>query len=149
MSHVVSIQTQVHDLNAVKAACQELGLTFKENQKTIRWYGKWVDDYSRDDAAYKLGIPTDKYGTSDHAIEVPGSSYDVGLLKDEKTGGYRLYFDFYANNGKVIQEAIGQNGQKFIQYYAAHKIAMESKLKGYFIQHKNESNGHIKLTINT
>jgi hypothetical protein len=149
MSHVVSIQTQVHDLNAVKAACQELGLTFKENQKTIRWFGKWVNDYSANDAAYKLGISTDDYGKCDHAIEVPGSGYDVGLLKDHKTGGYRLYFDFYANHGRKIQEAIGKNGEKFIQFYAAHKIAMESKLKGYFVQRKTEANGHLKLTITT
>ncbi len=146
MSHVVSIKTELRDLKAVKAACAELGLVFKENQKTIRWYGRWVNDYDADDAAYKLGIKTEQYGTCDHAIEVPGSGYDVGLLRNPATGGYRLYFDFYGHDGRTIQNVIGKNGETFLQYYAAHKVALESKLKGYMVQRKKV--GHnLELTI--
>jgi hypothetical protein len=147
MSHVVSIKTELRDIEAVKKACAELGLVFKENQKTIRWFGQWVNDYSAEDAAYKLGIKTEQYGTCDHAIEVPGSDYDVGLLQNPDTGGYRLYFDFFGQHGHRIQEAIGQNGQKLLQYYAAHKVAMEAKMKGYFVQRNTTGDGALKLTI--
>jgi hypothetical protein len=147
MSHVVSIKTEFRDLNAVKAACNELGLVFKEGQKTIRWFGRWVNDYDKADAAYKLGIDTKLYGTCDHAIEVPGSSYDVGLLKNPETGGYKLYFDFFGTAGYRIQQAIGTNGQKLLQYYAAHKAAIEAKLKGYLIQRIPAKDGHLKLQI--
>lgn len=134
MSHVVSIKTELRDLAAVKAACAELGLLFKENQKTIRWFGKWVNDYSQEDAAYKLGIKTEQYGTCDHAIEVPGSGYDIGLLHNPETDGYKLYFDFYGNHGHRIQAAIGKNGEKFLSYYAACKIEAEAALKGWYTE---------------
>ena len=147
MSHVVSIKTEVRDLEAVKKACAELGLTFKQGQKTIRWFGKWVNDYNAEDAAYKLGIKPEQYGTCDHAIEVPGSDYDVGLLRNPETGGYRLYFDFWGSNGAAIQTAIGKNGEKLLQYYAAQKVAMEAKMKGYFVQRKTMEDGKLQLTI--
>jgi hypothetical protein len=147
MSHVVSIKTEFRDLEAVKRACKELGLTFKENQTTIRWYGRWVNDYNAEDAAFKLGIKPEQYGICDHAIECPGSNYDVGLLKNPATGGYKLYFDFYSTNGAAIQAAIGKNGEKLLQYYAAAKLVMESKLKGYMVQRKQVgSNIELYLT---
>lgn len=120
MSHVVSIKTEFKSILALKAACDELGLTFKENQKTIRWFGQWVNDYSREDAAYKLGIKPEQYGTCDHAVEVPGSGYDIGFLRNPETGGYRLYFDFWGHNGTQIQNAIGKNGEKLLAYYNTH-----------------------------
>ena len=147
MSHVVSIKTEFKDLAAVRAACAELGLTFKEGQKTIRWFGRWVNDYGAADAAYKLGIKPKQYGTCDHAIEVPGSDYDVGLLHNPETGGYKLYFDFWSSNGRAIQAAIGANGQKLLQYYAAHKATMEAKRKGWIVQRTMADNGSIKLQV--
>jgi hypothetical protein len=146
MSHVVSLKTEFRDLKAVKAACAELGLVFKENQKTIRWFGRWVNDYDKDDAAYKLGIDPKLYGTCDHAIEVPGSDYDVGLIRNATTGGYKLYFDFYSTHGAAIQKAIGQNGERLLQSYAAAKLAMEANLKGYLVQRKSVGD-KIELTI--
>lgn len=147
MSHVVSIKTEFKDLDAVKAACAELGLTFKENQKTIRWYGRWVNDYAAEDAAYKLGIDPKQYGTCDHAIEVPGSGYDVGLLKNPATGGYKLYFDFWSSHGKTIQAAIGKNGETLLKYYAAHKTTMEAKRKGWLVQRTQKPTGELVLQI--
>ena len=147
MSHVVSIATELRDLEAVKAACKDLGLVFKENQKTIRWYGQWVNDYDAEDAAYKLGIKTEDYGKCDHAIEVPGCDYDVGLLRNPATGGYRLYFDFWGGNGQKIQQAIGPNGGKLVQGYAAHKATAAARAKGYMVQPQAGANGHIKLII--
>lgn len=147
MSHVVSIKTELRDIEAVKAACKELGLVFKENQKTIRWYGQWMNDYDAADAAYKLGIDPKQYGTCNHAIEVPGSNYDVGLLRNPVTGGYRIYFDFYGCNGRRIQEAIGEHGGKLVQYYAAHKATMAARAKGYLVSRQTAANGNIKLVV--
>jgi hypothetical protein len=147
MSHVVSIKTELFDLNAAKAACAELGLIFKEGQKTIRWFGEWVNDYAADDAAYKLGISTDQYGKCDHAIEVPGSGYDIGLIHNPKTGGHKLYFDFYGSNGKKIQNAVGENGQKLLQYYGKHKVLIEAKKKGWLCSTTKAGNGNIEIQI--
>lgn len=147
MSHVVSIKTELLDLAAVKAACLELGLQFKENQQTIRWYGKWMNDYDGENAAYKLGIKTSDYGTCAHAISVPGSSYDIGLLKNPETGGYKLYFDYFGHNGRQIQEVIGQSGQKFLQIYSAHKLTAASKKMGWMVNRQHQTNGDIKLEV--
>lgn len=147
MSHVVSIKTELRDLDAVEAACKELGLTLKRGQKSIKWYGRWVNDYDAADAAYKLGIKTEDYGKSDHAITVPGSGYEVGLLRNPATGGYKLYFDFYGHNGQAIQKAIGQNGEKLVQLYATHKATSDLRKKGMIVQRQVGANGSIKLVV--
>src|ERR1039458_8209022 len=136
MSHLVSIKTELRDIEAVKRACKDLGLVFKENQRTIRWYGRFLADYDGEDAAFKLGIDPKDYGTCSHAIEVPGSNYDIGLIRNPATNGYRIYFDFYGSHGAAIQAEIGHNGEKLLQYYAAAKVSMEAKLKGYLVQRK-------------
>ena len=146
MSHVVSIKTEFTDLAALKAACAELGLTFHEGQKTIRWFGRWVNDYSREDAAYKLGIKPELYGTCDHAVSVPGCNYDIGFIKNPQTGGYRLYFDFWGE-GKKIQQALGVNGQKLLQYYNAHKTTAWAKMKGYCVTRTAQPNGNLTLKL--
>lgn len=146
MSHVVSIKTELRDLEAVKAACKELGLTFHEGQKTIRWYGRWMNDYDGEDAAFKLGIKPEQYGNCDHAIELPGCRYDIGLLRNPATGGYKLYFDYFGE-GQKIQAALGDNGQKLLQYYAANKATAEARKKGYTVQRQTARNGTLKLTI--
>jgi len=140
MSHVVAIKTELTDLAAVKAACKELGLVFKEGQKTIRWFGEWMNDYAAADAAYKLGIKPEQYGTADHAIEVPGSGYDVGLLRNPETGGYKIYFDFFGQDGAKIQKAIGEGGEKLLQRYAVIKTENTAKAKGWLTTRKNVPN---------
>lgn len=145
MSHVVSIKTELTDLAAVQAACAELGLVFHENKNRIRWFGKWMNDYSGADAAYKLGIKPEQYGTADHVIEVPGCRYDIGLLKNPETGGYKLYFDYFGE-GQKIQAALGNNGQKLLQYYAAHKATIECKKKGWLVK-RTQENGNLKLQV--
>jgi hypothetical protein len=67
-------------------------------------------------------------------------------LKNPATGGYKLYFDFYSTNGAAIQTAIGKNGENLLQYYAAAKVQMEAKLKGYMVQRKPVGD-KIELTI--
>lgn len=146
MSHVVSIKTELKDLEAVQAACKELGLVFHAGQKSIRWYGSWMNDYDGEDAAYKLGIKPEEYGKCDHAISLPGCGYDIGLLMNKATGGYRLYFDYYGE-GHKIQAALGANGQKLLQYYAANKATMEARRKGYIVTRQTAATGNIKLCI--
>jgi hypothetical protein len=146
MSHVVSINTEIRDIEAVKAACLELGLVFKEGQTSIRWYGKWVGDYDAENAAYKLGIKPEQYGTCDHAIEVPGCKYDIGLLKNPATGGYKIYFDFWGE-GQKIQTAIGEKGGKLMQHYNVSKATMALRAKGHMVQRKTSASGNIKLVV--
>src|SRR5437016_6251552 len=106
MSHVAAIKTEITDLEALKRACDELGLTFKEGQTTYKWFGQWVNDYHGEDAAYKSGIDPKDYGKCAHAIGVPGSGYEIGVVK-LPNGNFTLIYDFFGP-GRKIMETLGQ-----------------------------------------
>jgi hypothetical protein len=146
MSHVVAIEMVLTDLAAIKAACKEMGLVFKENQKTFKWWGRWANDYGAADAAYRQGIATKDYGKCEHAIGVPGTSWEIGLVRSE--AGYKLAFDFYGSSGLPILNAVGgQNAGKFLQTYGVHKATLEARKRGYTVQRKAAKGGAIQLVV--
>lgn len=149
MSHVVATKIVVHDLDALDAACKELGLTLVRGQKTWSWWGTWANDYSSTDAAYRRGIDTSQYGKGDHAIKVPGTTWEIGVIKNTgKEGGYRLAFDFYGSSGQVITQAVGGNdANKLMQLYGKHKVLLEAKKKGWLASVKTTKNGGLQVTL--
>jgi hypothetical protein len=143
MSHVVSIETELRDLEAVKSACKRLGFAFKENQTTFRWYGRWVDDYHQEDAAYRHGIKPEEYGKCAHAIAIPGAEYEIGLVKHEDH--HRLVFDFI---DRKLNQAIGGKGAgRFLQTYLAEAAKLEAHRLGYPCTETQLENGWIKVQI--
>jgi hypothetical protein len=93
MSHIVSIQCELKSLEAIHNACQRLGWTLKQGQRTYRWFGRWMDDTPLpeqllNEAEIKQ-LPTlhpqrrqellnNILGRCDHAIQIPGASYEIG-----------------------------------------------------------------------
>lgn len=147
MSHVVSVDVIVHDLQALKTACKVLGLEFKESQKTHRWYGRWVNDYSRPNAAYiQSGIDPMKYGNCEHAIEVPWSQYDIGVYHNPKGKGFVLAYDNYGT-GRTIAKYLGSGLEGLKQQYAACKAQLVARAKGWSTQTHTLPNGTIKLVF--
>lgn len=146
MSHVSAIKTEVRDLGALKAACQDLGLTFLENQTTFKWFGRWVNDYDADDSAYKHGIDPKDYGKCHHAIRVPGSSYEIGLVHNPATNGYKIVYDFYGP-GRIIKEKLGAGCEKLVQHYGVNLAEQMAKRKGLMTGRKIQPDGTIKLGI--
>lgn len=146
MSHVAAAETIVLDqhLSILKHVCNHLGLKFVEGAKTIRWFGRWVNDYDAKDAAYRLGIDTKDYGTCEHRIEVPGCNYDIGLIKNPKGQGYMLYYDFFGEGGK-IKEQFGQQLGGILQPYATAVAYTKMVQAGYEVQKIECPNGEIKL----
>lgn len=126
LSHVCTIECRFDDdPDLVRLACERLGWTFVEGQKTFQWFGKWMDDYSAEDAAYKLGIDPKDYGKCDHAIKVPGASYEIGLVK-QKDGTLLPVWDFFSSGGlSGIRADNGVGG--FQQAYAVEKAKRELK----------------------
>lgn len=141
MSHVSTITTEVSDLAAVQMMCQENGWTFHENQKTYRWYGRFVGD-----APLPPGMKVEDLGKCTHAISVPGCGYDIGLVYNPKTKGYTLAYDYWGT-GQKLKEAIGENGGKFLQHYGVCKATLIARSKGYFVQRSTLKNGAIKLQV--
>lgn len=127
ISHVAKISLEIQSLDALKAACKRLGLEWKENQKTYAWYGRHVGDYPIPE-----GFTTQDMGKCDHAIRVPGASYEVGVVK--KQGKYALLWDFYHAGG--LQRVLGKDGGKLKQAYAVSQTILTAKKNGYQVKEK-------------
>src|ERR1035437_8068893 len=56
MSHVTVIAVELKDLDALKTVCAALGLEFRENQNTYRWYGRHVGDFPLPEGLAKVGL---------------------------------------------------------------------------------------------
>jgi hypothetical protein len=112
MSHVTTVDVEIRDLEAVKDICKELGLEFKENQRSYRWYGTHVGDYPLPEGFTKSDL-----GRCDHAIGVKGASsksYEIGLVKRGEV--YIPLFDFW-QGGFGLEERIGPGAKKFTDAY--------------------------------
>jgi len=150
MSHVAAIDILIKkdkdSLNAVRAACKELGLVFCENQQTFEWFGRWVEDYNGKDAAYQQGIKPEDYGKCVHAIKLPNCEYEIGVVNRPDGKGYTLVYDFWGP-GQAIVKALGKGCEKFKQLYGVHRATIAAKARGLVVQRTAQANGSIKLNI--
>ena len=155
MSHVVSHDTVVKEehLDCFAQACTDCGLEFKPNQKNYKFFGSWVNDYHKDDAAYKNGFDPKEFGKCEHAASVKDKpdAYEIGLVKRPNgQPGYNLLCDFYAK-GRGLMEHVSQDGpsgkvpDKLLQQYAARVAEKKLKQAGFGMQRKVNSKGHIVI----
>jgi hypothetical protein len=130
VSHLVTITTQVKDIEALKAACQDMGLEIEVaqeigNQPTIRGWG-WTKPV-------------------DIAVKLKGR-WDVGFEKAE--GFYRLVADDYLLNGHQQQNAeIGLNAGTLLQNYAFHAVAIQARKKGMSVFKQVQPNGTYRVVL--
>ncbi len=110
MSHISKIEIKITDLEALRKACQRLGFSFLENKKSFVRYN----------------------GTSecDHAIQVPGARYEVGLR------GPELLFDDYYQGG-LNNNIPG----RIKQAYAVERVKQEANTRKMRIIEKPTKNG--------
>lgn len=140
MSHMVEIACKIKDLATLQVACSELGFTFKENQRTYAWFGKWVGD-----SPMPEGMAIDDLGKCEHAIGVPGCKYEVGVRK-HTAGHYTLTYDWWNSGG--LKERLGANAGPLVQSYAKHKTVRELRRKGFRLAGtKTLKNGAIELEM--
>ncbi|MBW1781264.1 MAG: DUF1257 domain-containing protein [Deltaproteobacteria bacterium] len=124
MSHISKIELEVKDLSILSQACTRLGLHLIRDQKSFRWYGK--------------------ASTCDHAIQVPGANYEIGVTKKE--GLYELNCDYYDHN---LEKVIGPEGGLLKQAYAVMKTRIEARKKGYSVIERKTENSirlHVRLS---
>lgn len=131
MSHVSSMKLAINDLDALDKACKALGLELVRDQKTFRWFGRWMNDFDAADAAYRNGIDVKDYGKCEHAIRIPGNSnaYEVGIMRN-KEGQLVPVWDFFCG-GYGLEEKIGKNGSKLKHEYNL-QVGMKQMLKKGF-----------------
>jgi len=122
MSHWTTVQTQIRDIDALRAACAELNLALLENTEA-RGYG---NNRHKGQFVIRLNGP-----------------YDIALVR-QTDGSFSLLTDWW--DGHVERE-VGRNFGRLLQLYAVHKAAIEARKRGLSIQRKQLQNGAITLTI--
>ena len=126
MSHIVTVQVEIKDLEAVRRMCANLGWEFLEGQTSFVWYG-------RDPAK------------CDHAIRVPGCDYELGLEKHEDA--YKLLWDPFDN--QLAQAMGGKGGERFAQEYGLAAVTLEAERNGYTWHSTRLDNGSYEVEVNT
>ncbi len=139
MSHIVSIPFQCRSLPALKATCDRLGFTFAEGQTSYGWFGEYVGD-----TPLPAGVSVEDLGKCDHAIKVPGSSYEVGVI-DNRDGSYDLRWDYW--NVPLRDAMGGPEAGKFRQQYQIELARIEAKKRGARFQEFRLPDGSVKLRI--
>lgn len=138
MSHVATIDLEIKDLGALKAACERLGYQWKEGQKNYKWYGRWVGDYPM-----PQGFKVKELGHCEHAISVPGASYEIGVVT--RNGKTTLLWDFYYSGG--LEKVVGKGGGKLKQAYAVAATARAARKAGYSCYESVDEQGKIQLSL--
>jgi len=136
MSHISKIELKIKDLAALKTACQECGYQFIENQKSYKWYGRFVGD-----SPMPEGLTEADLGKCDHAIKVPGADYEIGI---KKMGGghYEMMFDYWRSGG------LEGKPDKLLQPYAIAATRRAVKANRYRVYRENKlDNGAVELRI--
>lgn len=130
MSHFTTIQTQVRDLDALRAALGEIGVTLLANTNARGYLNNTLH--------------------GDFVIRLKGP-YDIALNK-APGGSYGLTTDWfnpsnYTYEGGPVEQAVGKNFGKLLQLYGVHKTMIESRKRGHMVQRKAQKDGSIKLVI--
>jgi hypothetical protein len=122
VSHFTSIQTQIRDIAALRAACAELGVGLVENA-VARGYGS----------------NTHK---GEYVIKLKGP-YDIAVNR-QQDGTYGLTTDWWDGH---VEKEVGKNYGRLLQLYGVHKARIEAQKKGYTVRRQTLGDGSIKLVI--
>lgn len=126
MSHFTTILTQIRDVDALEAACAELGV-----------------ELLRDTEARGFA-ESSRHG--ELVIRLKGP-YDIAANRanpNEGTEPYELSTDWW--NGHVERE-VGPNYGRLLQLYGVHKTMREAAKKNLRVTRRQETDGSIKLTL--
>ncbi len=123
MSHWTTVDVAVTDEAALRKAAEELGCTWQIGGHAIGYVGKRL--------------------ASDFVIKVPGSAYDIAVIR--KDGKLSLTTDWYRG---TVAKVVGKDYGSLLQLYGIHKAHAAARLKGYATQRKLQPNGDIQLLIN-
>lgn len=145
MSHVVAIDVELRDLDAIKLAAKRLGLVFVENQKTYRWWGTSVGDYP-----LPKGMTAADLGKCEHAITLAADhpqaqhAYEIGVVKRKDGQGWTLVYDFFGP-GHALKQVIGEDLGPFKQAYGVEVARKELEMDGWMVNEVLSENGDIEL----
>ena len=138
MSHLATISVQIKDIEAMKAACAELGWTFSEGKQNYRW---WGSEFPKSKQAKEAlaAMSTEQRalaGRCEHSISMNGCQFDIGLVKTDT--GYSIVADdlVYLSSWNKQFDKLGEGASKLLQLYGVHKAQIEAKKRGLLFTRK-------------
>ncbi|SRR6266550_250280 len=143
MSHLTIGVVSIKDLAALERAAKELGGVFVANQKTYRWYGRYMGD-----SPLPAGVKESDLGKCSHVIRVPGVDYEVGVVQ-QPDASFRLLFDYWGSGAGLVKQ-FGRNGNnldKLMQSYTRYATIGAAKRAGFFCREKVLANGSIQIQL--
>ena len=124
MSHFTTIKTQIKDIEALRSACKEMGLSLLQNAEARGYYENKIK--------------------GDFVVQLKGP-YDIALNK-QLDGSFGLTADLWQGH---VEREVGPGYGKLLQLYGVHKAAREARKKGHLVRRSQQQNGAIKLIIST
>ncbi len=161
-SHVVTVDIELDDLNALKLMCDRLGWEFREGQQTYAWVGTWVDDspvppglfedkeeHARVVAMNRLDrtlYMQNFLGHCEHAIHFPGHDLELGLVR--VAGKLVPVWDWASS----LTAVLGYPGSAdyvntLVQEYGVSKAEMIALAQGLQYQIVRQSNGSVCVEV--
>ena len=122
MSHFTTIKTQIKDIEALRKACEEMGLKLLQNTNA-RGY---LSQKTKGDWVVKLKGP-----------------YDIAVNK-QPDNTFGLTTDWWDG---LVEKEVGKDYGKLLQLYGVHKASIEARRKGYLVQRQQKQDGSIKLVL--
>lgn len=122
MSHFTTIQTQIKDIEALRRAAQEMGLSILQNAQARGYDGNQIK--------------------GDYVVVLKGP-YDIALNK-QPGGSFGLTADLWQGH---VEAEVGPKYGRLLQLYGVHKAMLEARKKGHLVRRSQQENGAIKLTI--
>jgi len=122
MSHFTTISTQIRDVEALRLAVSELGLSLLHN-------------------AMARGYSSNRI-PGNYVIQLKGP-YDIAL-NTNGDGSYGLTTDWW---GGHVEREVGANFGRLLQLYGVHKTTIEARKRGHFARRQPQKDGSIRLTI--
>lgn len=149
MSHVTTGDICVKELADVEAALEEFPrATLIMDQTSFKWYGRWMNDWSTDEAAVTRGFDPKTFGQCDHVIHVDGVHYEIGLVMRPDGTGHDLMYDAWGHGGAELERAFGGRGlprlKEAIGIQAATRAACEL---GYQVEEQQTEDGRRQLRV--
>jgi hypothetical protein len=122
MSHFTTIKTQIKDIEALRSACTEMGISLLQNASARGYYENTIK--------------------GEYVIKLKGP-YDIAVNRTPEA-----VFGFTADlwQGHVERE-VGPNYGKLLQLYGVHKAIREARKKGHLVNRSQQQDGSIKLNI--
>jgi len=124
MSHFTTIKTQIKDLEALRSAVNEMGLTLIPNTVARGFYQQTLK--------------------GDYVIRLNGP-FDIALNR-QPDHTYGLTTDWW--DGHVERE-VGKGFGRLLQLYGVHKTTLEARKQGLAVMRQPQANGNIKLLLAT